>query len=119
LSPFESFPDDALVLGPDATWFRPPGGSWHDLRERQAARKILLRLAELHRAGSTEGLSMEALGEAGWPGERVSPSARTNRINVALAYLRKLGLKRYLERSASGYFLPRTLLLYRVASPPG
>jgi predicted ATPase len=114
LSPLESVRDDALVVGPEAMWFRPPRGQWHDLSDRIAARRILWQLAELHRRGPGESLSLEALGEVGWPGERVMASSRANRVNVALAYLRKQGLRPYLKRGAAGYSLAETLLVHRI-----
>jgi hypothetical protein len=43
--------------------------------------------------------------EAGWPGERVLPDAGANRVYVALATLRKMGLKEVLKSNDSGYFL--------------
>jgi hypothetical protein len=42
---------------------------------------------------------------AGWPADRVAPLAGTNRVYVALALLRKLGLKQVIERTSDGYRL--------------
>ena len=48
---------------------------------------------------------MAELLEAGWPDERVSKEAGANRVRVALATLRKLGLKDHIQSRADGYLL--------------
>jgi hypothetical protein len=47
----------------------------------------------------------DALLAAGWPGERILPDAATNRLYVAIATLRKLGLRDVLVRFDEGYRL--------------
>ena len=42
---------------------------------------------------------------AGWPDEAVAPLAGANRVYVAIATLRKLGLERFLVRTKDGYAL--------------
>ena len=61
-------------------------------------------------AGQT--LRLEALFEAGWPGESIAYESLRNRVHVNLARLRSLGLKEVLVRTESGYFLdPRVDLI--------
>ncbi|MCH9681802.1 MAG: tetratricopeptide repeat protein [Deltaproteobacteria bacterium] len=106
----------ALLVGEQGRWLQLPGGDAHDLRRRKALRLILVRLAEEHRAKPGAGLPLEALLEAGWPGERVMPSAGANRVYVALTALRKLGLRKALLSQEDGYLLDPALPIERVAS---
>ncbi|WP_437956088.1 tetratricopeptide repeat protein [Sorangium sp. So ce119] len=107
-----------LLLTEGARFCRPPGGGWHDLRERHAARRLLLALAEQQRRAPGRGLSLAALQEAGWPGERILPGAAANRIYVAMNQLRKLGLKPWLRRDGEGYSLDPALPVHHVAIEP-
>ncbi|WP_437575376.1 ATP-binding protein [Sorangium sp. So ce887] len=108
-----------LLLTEGARFVRPPGGGWHDLRERHAARRLLLALAEQQRCAPGRGLSLATLQEAGWPGERILPEAAANRIYVAMNQLRKLGMKPWLRRDAEGYSLDPALPVHYVAVEPG
>src|SRR5262249_16771669 len=54
----------ALLISPAARWVRPPEGTWRDLRHREPARCLLLKLVAEHRARPGEGVSIEALREA-------------------------------------------------------
>ncbi|MEQ1569632.1 MAG: hypothetical protein ABMA64_28615, partial [Myxococcota bacterium] len=67
-----------------------PSGVGVDLTRRPSLRRIVHALA----AGAREGraLGLDDVLAAGWPGERVVPRAATNRVYVAVATLRKLGL---------------------------
>jgi predicted ATPase len=107
-----------LLVAPEARWVRPPGGDWQDLRERQAVRRILLRLVEQQRSHPGRGLSLADLQEAGWPGERILPRAAKNRIYVAMNQLRKLGLKEALRKSGEGYYLDPALPVHHTAVEP-
>lgn len=105
VSPPAARGDAALVVGPEARWLQAPGEEAQDLRRRKAMRLILERLVHEHRHGPGAGLSLDALLEAGWPGERVMPSAGANRVYVALTTLRKLGLRKVLLSQEDGYLL--------------
>jgi len=98
-------PDDALLIGPDAAWFRAPGGDRVSLERRRPLARILRRLAEerCQRAGAS--LGWDALLAAAWPGERVIPSAGAHRVRVALSTLRKLGLRDLIRTGEDGYLL--------------
>lgn len=69
-----------------------------------SARRILTALLE-QRAANGPALGVTALGRAGWPGEAARPDAVANRVYVALAFLRKQGLRGWLSREADGYRL--------------
>ena len=104
-APAEKAPRIAITVGPEARWFTPPEGERQDLRRRRALRLILARLVDNHRDDPGAGLPLDALLEAGWPGERMVPSAGANRVYVALTTLRKLGLRKYLLSQDDGYLL--------------
>ncbi|MFO0658755.1 MAG: tetratricopeptide repeat protein [Polyangiaceae bacterium] len=108
-----SFASNALIVATDGGWFRAPEGTWQDLRQRTVARALLSILVERHRKGSVD---LESLRDAAWPGEKMTSSAASNRIHVALAELRKRGLKAVLLRSSAGYELDPNLEIQRVAA---
>jgi predicted ATPase/Tfp pilus assembly protein PilF len=107
--------ESALVLGPEARFYRPPRGTFEDLRTRKAARALLLALADDHRAGA-QGLTVRDLYEAGWPGDRASEEAAANRVHVNLAALRKRGLKPWLVLVGERYALDPKLVIQRIVS---
>lgn len=98
-------PRAALTVGEEGRWFELPDGERQDLRRRRAIRLILARLVANHRDDPGAGLPLDALQEAGWPGERMVASAGANRVYVALTTLRKLGLRQYLLSQDDGYLL--------------
>jgi predicted ATPase/Tfp pilus assembly protein PilF len=110
-------PEDALVVGPDGTWFRPPGGVSQSLGSHGPVRRILLALASLSAREAESGLDIEELREIGWPGERMQPEAAANRVHVALAELRRRGLKRFILRRPNGYALAEALPIHRSETP--
>lgn len=101
-----SIPPDTgvLRLGPDASWFRPPGGERVDLSRRKPLRLLLARLAA-ERDAAGAGLPWDALLEAGWPGEKMRADAGAHRVRVAISTLRKMGLTEALRTNETGYFL--------------
>lgn len=108
-----------LRVGPLARWIKLPGKPPLDLRRRKAMRLILDRLVHEHRERPGAGLPLEALLEAGWPGEKVMPSAGANRVYVALTSLRKLGLRTVLLSREDGYLLDPATPMRRVDVPFG
>jgi hypothetical protein len=93
-----------------------PGGQRIDLRRRLLLRRIVLALVEHHLSVPGEALSPAALIEAGWPGERMTAASGRNRLHVALATLRALGLRPWLHRCARGYSFVTELCIARDAS---
>jgi hypothetical protein len=59
---------------------------------------------------------VEEIIDAGWQGERIRPEAALNRAYVALATLRKLGLREAIVTAAGGYCLDPAMAI-RFASP--
>jgi predicted ATPase/predicted negative regulator of RcsB-dependent stress response len=108
----EKGPGPRLEVGPGAVWFRCPGGPRESLEKYAAARNILDCLARERLAHPGRALSADDLFTAGWPGVKIASQSANNRLYVALAKLRKAGLKLLLMRSGEGYLLdPNTPVL--------
>ncbi len=105
-------PLPALLIGPEASWFQAPGADPQDLRLRRPLRAIVELLAR-HREEGSPGADLLALQEAGWPGEKMSPEAGVNRVRVALAELRKRGLRPCLLREGERFLLDPAIPLLR------
>ncbi|MCB9714897.1 MAG: tetratricopeptide repeat protein [Myxococcales bacterium] len=110
-----SYSEAAVLVGREARWLQLPGGKSHDLRKRKSMRLILERLAREHLERPGAGLPLEVLLEAGWPGEKVMPSAGANRVYVALTGLRKLGLRKLLLSRDDGYLLDPAVPVQQLA----
>lgn len=103
-------PDDALLIGANASWFRAPHGERVNLDRR---RNLALLLAHLASAARSSVTSSELVA-AGWPGEKVIATAGAHRVRVAIATLRKLGLKDAIVTTADGYTLASNITVVRV-----
>lgn len=86
--------------------FRPPY-ALHDVRLQRHAhlRRILLALARERVAAPGERLAFDEVFAAGWPGERLREAGCADRVHVAMAALRTLGLRRFLVSGPTGYAL--------------
>ena len=93
-----------ILLGPAAEWLESDG-TRHPLGSRRPLRRLLAALADARRDHPGAALSTEQLLRAGWPGENPTADAGSNRVYVAIAALRKLGLGDALQRWESGYRL--------------
>lgn len=95
----------SLQLSTDGARVITPAGDTLDLARRGALRRILVYLAEQRLAAPGAAQPLEVVFAAGWPGERVMPTAATNRVYVAIATLRKLGLAELLLTNDDGYLI--------------
>lgn len=103
---------DALVVRADGSAFRlPTGTAFVDLSTRGALRNILIALATLRVESPGEPLSLDEVIRAGWPGERIGDEAAANRVRVALATLRKLGLRQAIVTARGGYLLDPAIVV--------
>jgi predicted ATPase len=97
---------DALEVWAGGAAFRLPGASDAvGLPERSPLRAILVHLAERRIAAPGELVTIDDVVRVGWPSERIAAEAALNRAYVALATLRKLGLRGLLVNGRGGYFL--------------
>src|SRR5208283_405729 len=94
-----------LRLGAAARWFALGDGRRVDLQRRAALRRILEALAHRHATHPDLALDHDALLGHGWPGERLLPEAAGTRLRVAIATLRRLGLRDVILTRDDGYLL--------------
>ncbi len=108
---------NALVVGPNGVWFRPPRARASvRLHRRRALQRLTHHLAERRLSAPGEAVSIPHLVQAGWPGERVLPEAGTERVYTAVATLRRLGLRKLLLQRDDGYLLDPEVPLVRSSS---
>lgn len=127
----ESEPEEKNASGeqPSTKVRAARGGGWFcvgdepavDLRVRFALARLLAALVKCHEGTPGEALSIEKLVEAGWPGEKMVGDSGANRVYVAIATLRKLGLRECIERREGAYRLSPEWRVEIEASenPPG
>jgi predicted ATPase len=99
------FPSDALVVGENGAWFRPPRAWRVDLERRTHLRAVLRALAVAVTSAPGQPLTREDILRAGWPGERIVPRAGASRVYVTIRELRDLGLRDLLQSQGGGYLL--------------
>lgn len=99
----DSLRESRLVVAAGAEWFQVAEGSPVVLETRIPLRRLLLALAELKLHSPQAVLPVTAAFEAGWPGERATPTAAAMRVYTAVHSLRRLGLRGLLVRRRRGY----------------
>lgn len=93
-------------------------GKHADLRKNKLLLRLLSALAEERLAAPGRCLTVDALLQVGWPGEKMQREAGQNRVYVAIAALRRAGLGEHLERDDGGYRLSPTLRVELVSGSP-
>lgn len=93
----------AWTVSADGATVTSPAGHVVALGTRTQLRRLVLALAD-ERARGGPGLDVEALFEAGWPGERAVPAARANRVRVAVSTLRRAGVDAIGWERGRGWF---------------
>jgi hypothetical protein len=96
---------DAWTIDPRCGWFAPPGSPPVVIGAHSPAGRLLSALAEQRVRREGEGMTLDELIEAGWPGTRIQRQAARNRLHVALTALRNKGLRSVLLRSSRRYLL--------------
>lgn len=76
-----------------------------DFTRRRALRGIFEALVRQRRTHPGRPLGVDAVLEAGWPGERMSPESGARRVYVTINRMRKLGLEGVLLTMGDGYML--------------
>jgi len=86
-------------------WFEVGGGTRCELDHRPSLRGVLAALVAERVAAPGEVVNVERLLDAGWPGQRVRSDSGRNRVRVAIATLRTLGLRDLLRSRDDGYLI--------------
>jgi predicted ATPase len=94
-------PHPRVRIERDGSSFAVAGAPPVSLRSRGALRRIVSALAEAHARG--DALDVPALFGAGWPGQRIRAESASMRVRVAIAMLRKMGLREVIVTSEAGY----------------
>ncbi|MBI2394115.1 MAG: hypothetical protein HYV09_31375 [Deltaproteobacteria bacterium] len=106
-------PPGGFTIARDGSTFQAEGAPPVTVPPRSPLRRILAGLVTRweQRAASCSVLDV---GELGWPGEQPDPEAGANRVYVAIATLRRLGLRDLIVRTDEGYALdPRRSIQVR------
>ncbi len=82
-----------------------------DLARRRRLRALVTALGRARLSQSSSLLSLDALLSAVWPNERGSRDALANRVRVAIATLRTLGLREVLRSEVGGYGLSEDVVV--------
>jgi hypothetical protein len=108
----ESRDHEALVVWSAGRAFRAPGAAVAvELPPRSPLRRLLEHLAQRRIESPGEVVTLEQLVRAGWPSEKIGAEAALNRAYVALASLRKLGLRGLLLHGGGGYALSQAVVV--------
>lgn len=86
-------------------WFQAPGHEPVSLLPHPVLSRILQALVGARLGARGRAVTPATLIGAGWPGQKISLNAALNRLRVALHTLRRLGLRRLLQRRDDGYLL--------------
>jgi pSer/pThr/pTyr-binding forkhead associated (FHA) protein len=100
-----------LVIGPGGRWFQPVGGTRINLGRRGPLRRVLLTLAKHRLDHPGDGLDVQRLIAAGWPGEKILYKAGLARAYTTVQRLRALGLQDALLTGDEGYLLHPSLFV--------
>jgi predicted ATPase len=103
---------DGVLVSRDGAWFEV-AGERVSLGKFRSLALLLACLAIARDRMPGRAISVDDLLAAGWPNERVKASAGANRVHVALAKLRRLGLRDALRREADGYLLHESAVVDR------
>ncbi|MGE3673200.1 MAG: hypothetical protein AB7K71_26240, partial [Polyangiaceae bacterium] len=105
-------PEKPLLVAKDASFFRLSDQAQAvALGRRRAVRGVLRALVDARHAQPGVALSVDDLIRAGWPGERILPSAAAGRVYTAIATLRRMGLRGVVEQNGAGYLIPAAIPL--------
>lgn len=103
---------DALVVAEGGASFSVPGASEPvRLPKRSPLRHILAHLARRRIEAPGEAVTIDDVIRVGWPAEKIGAEAALNRAYVALAALRKKGLRGVLVSADGGYALSRAVVV--------
>jgi predicted ATPase len=105
---------EALCVWGRGEAFLTPGGAKVTLPMRSPMRRVLDHLLTQRESKPGAPVSLESIIEAGWPGEKIGVDAALNRAYVAIASLRKQGLRDVIVRAGGGYAISQGVVVRRM-----
>lgn len=111
-------PADALLVEPSATRVRLPDGALLDLGNHGTLARVLDALVDAHLKKPGAPCSATALVAAVWPGEKLTRGSGENRLRVAIAKLRSMGLRPVIEGRDGGYAITNGVTVVRLNAIP-
>lgn len=93
----------ALDVHAVGDWFAIDGGAPVSCGRQASAKRALVHLARFRLMAPGEPMTVAMLASAIWPDDKVRESAARNRIRVAVALLRKVGLRELIITDKAGY----------------
>ncbi len=100
-----SLPDSILRVGERHTWFAIDDEPVIDLSRRRVVRALFAELVRQRLNDPASPVSVQQLIQAAWPGQKFVGDSAANRVYVAIAALRNLGLGDLLQTRSGGYML--------------
>ncbi len=110
-APLEETFRAVLEVHEEAEWYRVDERAAVDLSTRKPLRLVLRRLIEEASERPGNGLDVEALAAAGWPGEVLNQSTMRNRVYTAVRFLREMDLEDVLVTGEGGYLIATDVAL--------
>jgi hypothetical protein len=96
----------ALTVAADGMWFQLGQGAPAHLGRRRVQGRLLQALAEARVTACGHAVTTQDLRNVGWPGERMLAASAANRVYIAIARLRSLGLGHVIVSHPDGYLIP-------------
>lgn len=100
-----------LEVAEDGRSFRFGNDEPVDLTRRKALRGILKALVVRHCESAGDGLTLDEILEAGWPGEKTTAESGARRVYVTIKRLRDMGLDELILTTGDGYMLEPRLVV--------
>ncbi|MEZ0310586.1 MAG: hypothetical protein ACAI38_02370 [Myxococcota bacterium] len=100
-----------LKIDADLRWFELEGEVRVSLQRRGPLRLLFKALIERHQRAAGSATTLNELFAAGWPGQRTTPESGAARVYVALATLRRLGLRPLLQTRDDGYLIEPSVVV--------
>jgi len=116
VGPATAAPAEVLRVWGKGEAFAAPGGSRVVLPSRSPLRRILDHLVAQREQAPGEPVGIDEIIRVGWPAEKASADAALNRAYVALATLRKRGLRTALVNAGGGYAISRAVKVERMGA---
>jgi hypothetical protein len=94
-----------VTVAAGGEWFSLDGDEPIVLRHRNALRRVLSALVHHRTVAPGVALRWRDVFDSGWPNEQVLVRSARTRVRVAIAWLRRAGLREVIQTNEVGYLL--------------